>query len=294
MMRFPSPVVRVFRYRDAVPLLLLLTGCFGLDQAPDRKDGSGHDIDDSDLPLDSGDPLDSAEDGNAAPVADAGLDDEATVGVVVTLDGEGSYDPDEDPLDYTWRLITQPGASSAALVDDDRPDPQFIPDAPGRYVVGLVVSDGALESEEDTVEITATSDNGSPVANAGPDQTVSVGATVNLNGGSSSDPEDDPLQFAWTLVARPSGSSATFSSTTSATPRFTADVAGTYEISLTVSDGADTSSPDTVRVVAGDDTGDGGGGSGCGCRSTTPDGGLAALLTFALLSFGLRRPGRAS
>lgn len=275
-----------FRYLGRVTILLLLTGCIGLESNPDRNKDAGRDLD-SGVPLDSGDPLDSAVDGNAAPVSDAGLDANASVGVVVSLDGAGSFDPDEDPLTYTWRLVTQPGPSVATLLDSDRPDPQFIPDVAGRYVVGLVVSDGALDSDEDTVEITATENNGSPVANAGPDQSVGVGVSVNLNGSASSDPETDPLQFAWSMVTRPSGSSATLSSTTSATPRFTADVAGTYEITLTVSDGVDTSSPDSVRVTAGDDPDDGGS-SGCGCGSTTPDGGLA-FLALGLVSLAARR-----
>lgn len=269
--------------------LLFLTGCLGLEANPDRKDGPGHNLDSGEtgVPLDSGDPIDSAEDGNEAPVADAGADDDATVGVVVALDGAESSDPNDDPLDYAWRLITQPGSSAATLVDVDRPDPQFMPDVAGRYVVGLIVSDGALESAEDTVEITATESNGAPVANAGPDQSVSVGATVNLNGSSSSDPEIDPLQFGWTLLTRPSGSAATLSSSTSATPRFTADAAGTYEITLTVSDGVETSAPDSVYVEAGDDT-SGGGSSGCGCDSTSAHGGYG-LLAFGLIALAARR-----
>ncbi|MDP2314432.1 MAG: PKD domain-containing protein [Pseudomonadota bacterium] len=271
-----------------MPLFLFLTGCIGLATAPARKDEGATNLDSGDVPLDSGDPLDSAVDGNGRPIADAGADAEASVEVVVGLDGSGSHDPDEDPLDYTWRLVSQPADSSATLVDDERPDPQFIPDVAGRYVVGLVVSDGALESDEDTVEITATINNGAPVANAGPDQSVTVGDPVVLSGASSSDPEDDPLQFAWTLLTRPSGSAASLSSTTSATPRFVADVAGTYEVTLTVSDGAEISAPDTVRISASEESG--GGDSGCGCRSTTPDGGLALILAVALGSLALRRP----
>lgn len=264
--------------------LILLGGCFGLDPVPARKDAVGHDLD-SGIPLESGEPLESAADGNEAPVADAGQDDDGSVGVVVALDGSDSYDPDGDPLTYTWRFVSQPSASSAELVDGDRADPQFIPDAAGVYELGLVVSDGALDSDEDVVTVTATEDNGGPVANAGPDQTVQPGDSVTLDGSDSSDPDGDPLQFAWTLVTRPSGSAATLTSTTSATPRFVADEAGTYELSLTVSDGADTSTPDTVRVYAEDDSGDTG--SGCGCRSATPDAGL--VLGLALVAWLPRR-----
>jgi MYXO-CTERM domain-containing protein len=272
---------RSFRYRGPVTYLLLLAGCIGLATKPDRTDGD-HDLDSGDIPLDSGDPIDSATDANQAPEADAGDDAEGSVGVVVGLDGSGSTDPDGDPLTYTWRLVGQPSSSSASLVDDDRADPQFIPDVAGRYVVGLVVSDGALDSAEDSVEITVTEANGAPIANAGPNQSVTTGDTVTLDGSGSSDPEEDPLQFAWTLVTRPSGSSASLSSSSSATPRFTADVAGSYEISLTVSDGSDVSAPDSVTVVASESSSGGDSGS-CGCRTTSgEDAGFVALVLLAL------------
>lgn len=268
--------------------LLALTACFGLETVPDPK-SDGADLD-SGVPLDTGDPIDSAGDGNRAPVADAGDDDEVGVGEVVGLDGGGSHDPDGDPITYDWRFVTRPGSSSASLVDDERADPQFVPDVPGRYELGLVVSDGALESAEDTVEITVTEPNGGPVANAGRDQYVTEGDLVGLDGSGSSDPDGDALQYAWTLVTRPSGSSATLTSSTSDSPRFTADVAGTYTISLTVSDGAETSAPDEVVVTAEpfEDTG-GGGDSGCGCRSGGAGDALGTALLVALAGLANRR-----
>lgn len=270
------------------PLLALLTtGCFGLETVPGDKGGGDRDLDSS-LPLDSGDPIDSAGDDNRAPVADAGPDDEATIGEVVALDGSGSHDPDGDPLTWSWRFVTRPGSSSATLVDDDRTDPQFVPDIPGRYEIGLVVDDGALESAEDTVEITVTEPNGGPVANAGRDQFVLVGDTVFLDGSSSSDPDGDPLQYAWTLVTRPSGSAATLSSSTSAAPRFTADVVGSYEVTLTISDGTESSAPDSVFITAEEDEDDGGD-SGCGCHAARPSDALGTALLLVLAGLAQRR-----
>jgi hypothetical protein len=268
-----------------VTLLLLLAGCIGLTQLPEQKDGVGHDHDSGRIPLDSGgEPLDSAEDGNRAPVADAGSDDAGSVGIVVQLDGSGSYDPDDDPLTYSWRIVSKPSSSSASLIDEDRVDAQFIPDVTGRYELGLVVDDGALESDEDSVEITATEENGPPVANAGPDQTVAPGDVVVLDGSASSDPDGDPLQYAWTLATRPTGSTASLSSTTTAIPRFTADLAGTYEVTLTVTDGAETSTPDRVTITAETSSSGGGGGGSdpCGCRSSTPAGTFLPLLLVLL------------
>lgn len=286
MPRFPSALAA------PIAAALLLAGCFGLDPVPEKDEGGdGRDLD-STLPLDSGDPLDSAEDGNRAPTADAGADTTATVGFVVALDGSDSSDPDGDPLTYSWRFVSKPGSSSATLVDGDRRDPQFVPDVEGRYEVGLTVSDGAQDSVEDSVEVTVTTENGAPVANAGRDQAVSVGATVNLDGSASSDPDVDALQFAWTLVSRPSGSSASLTSSTSAIPRFVADVAGVYDITLTVSDGTDVSASDGVRVTAADDGGGGGSDAGCGCRAGSPSDALGSALLVALAALAHRRPRR--
>jgi hypothetical protein len=42
-----------------------------------------------------------------------------------------------------------------------------------------------------------------PIANAGPDQSVSVGSMVQLTGAGSSDPDNDPLTDQWSFVSRP-------------------------------------------------------------------------------------------
>ncbi len=266
-------------------LTLSLVACLGLENTTTGKDRDGYDLDSGGIPLDTGDPIDSAGDGNHAPVADAGANAEAQVGQLAALDGSASSDEDGDPLDYTWRIVSHPSSSSAALIDAAGADPEFVPDVTGRYEFGLVVSDGAADSPEDTVELTVTEANGGPVANAGPDQTVTVGAAVALDGSSSSDPEGDRLQFAWTLLTRPSGSVATLSSSTSAAPRFTANVTGTYEVTLTVTDGAETSAADSVRIVATEASGGSGGTGGCACRAAP----TARLLPWLLLLVPLIR-----
>ena len=54
------------------------------------------------------------------------------------------------------------------------------------------MNDGTLDSAPDDVDIHT---NGPPIANAGPDQIVPVGSTVQLDGINSSDPENSPLTY---------------------------------------------------------------------------------------------------
>jgi len=91
--------------------------------------------------------------------------------------------------------------------------------------------------------------NQAPVANAGVSRTVVTGSLVNLSGTASTDPENAALSYAWTLQA-PAGSTASLTSTTAAQPSFTADVAGSYTVTLIVNDGALNSAPAVITITA--------------------------------------------
>jgi hypothetical protein len=100
------------------------------------------------------------------------------------------------------------------------------------------------------VNITVASGNLPPVANAGPDQTVTTGQLVTLNGTGSTDPNGDPLTYSWCLRGRPQGSTATLNGANTARPTFTPDVPGSYVLCLTVNDGQSGSASDSVVVEA--------------------------------------------
>ncbi|MGH2396794.1 MAG: PKD domain-containing protein, partial [bacterium] len=90
--------------------------------------------------------------------------------------------------------------------------------------------------------------NAASLANAGPDQSVALGATVLLDGSASSDTDGDPLTYRWVFTAIPADSVAVLASGNTASPSFVTDRPGTYELQLIVNDGKVDSTPDSVRI----------------------------------------------
>ncbi|MHC1725307.1 MAG: PKD domain-containing protein [Syntrophobacteraceae bacterium] len=185
---------------------------------------------------------------NSKPVAEAGPPQTVHVHSPVTLDGSLSSDVDGQPLSYLWAFTSRPPGSNANLTGANTASPTFTADVVGDYIIQLVVSDGTLSSNPDTVTITTT--NSRPVANAGPDQVVFVRNNVELNGLGSNDADGDPLTYSWSLIARPAGSAATLDNPVSATPSFVPDVIGQYVAQLIVNDLTLDSAPDTVLITA--------------------------------------------
>lgn len=91
-----------------------------------------------------------------------------------------------------------------------------------------------------------------PTAVAGPNQTITVGQLVHLDGSGSFAPNTKPadLAYAWSFVSRPEGSAATLTGANTATPSFTADLPGDFVVQLVVTDPATTrvSEPSQVTV----------------------------------------------
>ena len=154
---------------------------------------------------------------NRAPTANAGPDQNVETGATVTLDGRGSSDPDGDILTYSW---TQTLGPSVTLSSTTTVSPTFTaPDEAETLVFSLTVSDGTVNSAPDTVIIGVALANLPPTANAGQDQDVETGATVTLDGSGSTDPDDDPLTYAWAQTAGPT---VELSDPTAESPTFTA------------------------------------------------------------------------
>ncbi len=188
----------------------------------------------------------------------AGDDQSVKLNDIVQLNANKCFDPDGNPLDYLWEFVSTPNGSITSLLTQDIENPTFNADIAGLYKISLTVYNG-IESKSDEVEITVNDNSGAnpgtntaPVANAGNDFTVTVNNEINLNGTGSYD--DDPgdqaiLTFSWSIVSGPDNYSAAVISFTLAEATFTPDMAGVYEISLTVNDGKD-SHTDTMVVTA--------------------------------------------
>jgi PKD repeat protein len=184
---------------------------------------------------------------NSLPVAVAGPDHAAHVGERVVLDGSNSTDVDGDSLTYTWRLIARPSSSTAALlnVDPAHPMADFIVDRPGNYIAELIVNDGATDSSPDTVSI--STENSTPIADAGADQTVQRGSTARLSGVESRDADGDVLTYRWSL-SPPAGSGAVLVSANAMDTAFVVDRPGSYIVQLIVRDGTVDSVADTAVI----------------------------------------------
>ena len=86
-----------------------------------------------------------------------------------------------------------------------------------------------------------------PVANAGADRSIVLGATVTLDASKSKDPVIGPLplSYNWRQI---SGPSVSLTGATSATPTFVPQEQGAYTFEVSVSDGA-TASADQVTIT---------------------------------------------
>lgn len=183
------------------------------------------------------------------PRASAGPDQAILPGTTVALAGTGT-DPQGSPLNFQWALISKPPDSTASLVNATVANTGFVADVPGTYIAQLIVSNGQVSSMPATVLITTNTT--APVASAGTNQSAASGATIVLDGSSSTDANQDTLSYSWALISRPAGSTAALQSAQTVAPSFAADVPGTYLAQLVVSDSTGVSSPATVLFTAAD------------------------------------------
>ena len=212
---------------------------------------------------------------NAPPIADAGPDKTVASGSGFLLDGVGSTD-DGAIGEYEWwrldpstgdirLLVRNPGLITGVFVTED-----ILPgDADIVFTYYLNVKDnegtscekqiaGGINGELfcDSVTVTVTAPFADPVARAvTAESEYASGATVTLDGsGSSVDRRRGPISYTWARTGG-TGGAVNLSSTTAASPTFTADMLVaeadpvTHTFTLTVTDSTGATATDTVEVT---------------------------------------------
>jgi hypothetical protein len=110
----------------------------------------------------------------------------------------------------------------------------------------LVLQTDTMLNLPPTAVLTA-SDNGT-ACTVNPCQ-VTAGDTVTFDASGSTDPENDPLTYAWTLTP-PNGSTATLQQSSGATNQLVPDVPGRFTVQVTVSDPYGNSDSTTLDIGA--------------------------------------------
>lgn len=174
---------------------------------------------------------------NALPVAQAGGPYSGTVGSPIAITSVGSSDSDGSIASYAWAFgdgTTGTGASTSKTYS-----------SAGTYTVTLTITDddGATATDQATVTVTAGGGGGNtpPVAQANGPYAATVGVATTLSSVGSSDANGPITSYSWNLG---NGQTAT-----GASPSVTYPNAGTFTITLTVTDNGGLTSTDQATIA---------------------------------------------
>jgi len=185
--------------------------------------------------------------GNLAPNANAGPNQVITLPTSqVTLNGSGSSD-DVGIVTYAWTQQSGPNVAN-------RQTPAAVSTIvssliAGTYTFRLTVTDGSGLTAFDDVQVTVGTGNTAPIANAGPNQTItSPSNSVFVNGAGSTDPGGAVTAYLWTQVGGPV--TGTISTPTNvSTAIFDLDAVGVYVFRLRVEDAGGLFSVDDIQIT---------------------------------------------
>jgi RHS repeat-associated protein len=190
---------------------------------------------------------------NAPPMANAGANQTAHRGQLVTLNGTLSSDPEGSPLTFQWTILSQPGGSNITLTGATTATPTFTPQVFGSYAFQLVVNDGQFNSAPSTAAVSVV--NVGPTANdisATTNEDTPVNITITAT-------DIDSASLTFTVVSGPShgtlsASSGTMScanSNCSANVTYTpvANYNGPDVFTFNANDGVSTSNTATVSIT---------------------------------------------
>ncbi len=190
----------------------------------------------------------------------------------IPVSGAGSYAPPGPPLTYQWFLAAKPAISVAT--DDDIGTPTdvaatFSPDMVGSFLLGLTVTQGVdTDTAYLVLEVENDPGNTPPVADAGPDQSVSgsvsayysnytwncpsCAVSAVLDGTNSSDIDGNPLVYAWQAQSNVTYTDSTDPSTAASlsvgAPPYNGSTSASFDLELEVIDCELTTGTDSVTI----------------------------------------------
>jgi hypothetical protein len=187
---------------------------------------------------------------NQPPVANAGPNQTITLPInSVSFSGSGT-DASGTITSYNWSQI---GGPSAPTISGSNSAVSSVSGLlAGTYIFQLTVSDnnGASATDQITVNVLPANVNSTPVANAGPDQTITAPASSVILAGSSTDEGGTITSYNWSQISGPNAPLINGPGNASASA--SGLMVGTYVFQLTVSDNNGSSAIDqmTVNVLA--------------------------------------------
>ena len=169
------------------------------------------------------------------PGANAGGPYSGVVGSIISFDGTASSDADGTVVSYAWDFGDGGVASG--------PSPTHSYSVDGSFTVTLTATDndGLTGVDSTTATINPAGGNTPPVAQANGPYSGSEGSAVQFSSSGSLDPDGSIVSYAWSF------GDGNVSST--ANPEHTYVAAGTYDVSLTVTDDAGDSTSDATTAT---------------------------------------------
>lgn len=160
----------------------------------------------------------------------------------ITLRGTASA-PNATITSYAWTKTSGPAATLANAASSTLSVSGMVE---GVYTFRLTVKSSNGENVYDDVKVTVVRTNQAPIANAGPDLSITLPTNSVTINGTGSDSDGSIASYAWEKV---SGPTVTMSGASTAKLSLSNLIEGTYTFALTVRDNEGATATDRVNVV---------------------------------------------
>ncbi len=189
--------------------------------------------------------LSKKRNGGGTPVANAGPDRSITLPTnTLTLNGSAN-DPNGSIVSYAWTKIS---GGAANLSNQTTPNLTISNLQAGVYIFELTVTDNDGNTASDQAKVVVNGPaNAAPVANAGPDITLTLPQNSRTINGSGSDTDGSIVSYSWSKLSGPAG--ITMNGSNQASLSVSALTEGIYIFELTVTDDDGASDTDQMQLT---------------------------------------------